>query len=62
MSVDVQVSLQGPSNLAEDRFVNVLHFGGSFGEGQADELWSHYTDWIVAAGAGLAAGGHTIKV
>lgn len=62
MPFDVQVALQGNSNLPEDRWTNVLHFDGAFGESQADELWSHYVTWLTAAGAALAQNGHTIKV
>jgi len=62
MPTDVQISLQGFSNLPEDRYINTLHFDGDdFSGGNADELWSKYDAWLTFVGGGLAQGGHTIK-
>lgn len=59
---DVQVAMQGISELPEDRYVNTLHFSGEFGGSEADELFTKYDEFFTTVGGGIAADGHTISV
>lgn len=61
MPTDVQITIQGLSNLPKDRYVHTLHFDGDDWDGtQTDELWSKWEALKDQVLGGYSQTGHRI--